>query len=214
MSATIAYAIMLFGAAVAVAGLALLFLRGHDAAESSFEIFGQKVRLTSTGLVVLIVGCGLVLMPLNLPIETRPDTVDPPATPEDGVGIYLPERIDGEEAEPNGTTREANRIVIDETYMGRLLNPEDVDFFVFTLPPDGPTKLKVQVRWLTVAERVMIEVLTAYGRKIERGWRSNWTDDTDEVGFFLEPDNAYYLTLRPGGADFPFVYELKVARAI
>jgi hypothetical protein len=213
MTPAIAYPIMFFGTVVAVAGLVLLFLRGHDAAENAFELFGQKIRVTSTGLVVLIVGCGLLLTPAYLGIE--PQSIrDRPKTAKSDFDIYDPVRIDRKEAEPNDTTQYANQIEIDETYMGQLLDPADVDFFAFTLPPDGPRKLKVQVRWHTVAERVMIEMLTAYGRKIERSWRANPPDHTEELGFFLEPDNLYYLTLRPGGADFPFVYELKVARAI
>ena len=212
MPQTVVYAIMLFGVAVAVAGLVLLFLRGHDAAESSFELFGQKIRLTSTGLVVLIVGCGLVLMPLNLPIETRPATVDPPATPEEGVGIYLPERIDGEEAEPNDTSKAANRIEIGQTYIGQLADPRDVDLFVFTLPPDGPTGLVVEGLWHTAAEHVAIEMRTAYGRKLEGGSPSGYRHNHNiQQTFIVEPDNAYYLTLRPVGAEFPFVYELKVS---
>jgi hypothetical protein len=202
---------MLFGTAVAVAGLVLLFLRGHDAAESSFELFGQKIQLTSTGLVVLIVGCVLFLTPFYLPMEIRHGTVNSPAAPEGRLGIYLPERIDGEEAEPNDTTGDANQIAIGETYMGRLLDPADTDFFVFTLPPDGPTRLQVEVRWHTVAERSELELLTAYGRKVDGGYPSERRHEVRQI-FFLEPDNAYYLTLRAGGADFPFVYELTVDR--
>jgi hypothetical protein len=211
MSPAIGYAIMLFGAAVAVAGLALLFLRGHDAAESSFEIFGQKIRLTSTGLAVLIVGCSLVFMPLYLHIQPQNresrQIGDPPPS---RLGIYLPDRIDGEEAEPNDTTQQANRIEIGQTYISHLVDSEDIDFFVFTLPPDGPTRLQVEALWHTSAEHVAVEMRTAYGRKLEGGNPSGYRHNMRQR-FTVEPDNAYYLTLHLTGAEFPFVYELRVS---
>jgi hypothetical protein len=212
MPQTVVYAIMLFGVAVAVAGLVLLFLREHDAAESSFELFGQKIRLTSTGLVVFIVGCGLVLMPLYLHVPPR---IDKPRDTADlrktELGIFLPQRIDGEEAEPNDTSEQANQIEIGQTYIARLIDPEDVDIFVFTLRPDGPTRLMVKALWHTVAEHVAIEMLNAYGRQPDGYTHAERKDHELKQVFYVEPDNAYYLTIHLVGAKFPFVYELTVS---
>ena len=211
MSPTVVYAIMLFGAGVAVTGLTLLFLRGHDASETSFELFGQRMRLSSTGLAVFAAGCGLLLAPLYVPVE--PPERDPggPRSPTNGgVGIFLPERIDGEEAEPNDMSEQANQIEIGQTYIAQLIDPKDVDIFVFTLPPDGPTQLMVDVLWHTVAEHVALKMLTAYGRQLEDGYTGREDHKLKQI-FNVEPDNAYYLTLHLIGAKFPFVYELKVS---
>jgi hypothetical protein len=58
---------MFFGALVAITGIALFYL-GKGSGQSRFIVFGQTVELSTPALVIIILGCGIFVLPVVLPI--------------------------------------------------------------------------------------------------------------------------------------------------
>src|SRR5215472_3076218 len=62
--------VMTFGVLVAGCGLVLLFLR-KEQGENKIKLFGQEFQISTPALVVFLVGCGVFIIPLVLPIQDR-----------------------------------------------------------------------------------------------------------------------------------------------
>lgn len=60
--------VMSFGALIVLAGLALMFY-GKSAGNSRIKFANMEFEISTPALVVFLVGCGLFLLPLLLPLQ-------------------------------------------------------------------------------------------------------------------------------------------------
>ncbi len=125
------YAIMAAGGLFAVAGLALLFRPPQGDSVQVVEVLGVKIRVSSAGTVVFLVGAAFLLAPVFVKEDQGPipTSIDGP-TPVPVISS-LPPPVKGSEVEPNNDFSQPNQIEIGETYKGTLTG-KDEDFFVFS----------------------------------------------------------------------------------
>ena len=90
---------MAFDAAVALAGLVLLFRRDEGVAGNKFKAFGLEFEITTPALVVFLAGCGLFVLPHFLPPKpttpNAPPRVSETATAKGPPATASPQRRDG-----------------------------------------------------------------------------------------------------------------------
>jgi hypothetical protein len=68
VTVTLQTIVMAFGAAIASAGLVLLFFR-KEQAENKIKLLGQEFEISTPALVVFLAGCFVFVMPLVLPLK-------------------------------------------------------------------------------------------------------------------------------------------------
>jgi hypothetical protein len=155
------FVLMGAGAAIAIAGLVLLFRPQADQATTFIDILGLKFRSSSVGLIVFIIGAAFMATPLVIP--ERPETPEHRTAPLVSVGespsiqnggqrlevergdIKLPARAQAEEIEPNNHISEANQIEVGNTYGGSV-SDRDEDWYVFRTGATGEQQLRVILR--------------------------------------------------------------------
>jgi hypothetical protein len=70
--------VMLFGALIAAAGIALFYI-GKGSGQNRLILFGQTFEVSTPALVIVILGCGVFVMPALLPLREKTES------PEKGV---------------------------------------------------------------------------------------------------------------------------------
>lgn len=139
--------VMSFGALIVLAGLALMFY-GKSAGNSRIKFANMEFEISTPALVVFLVGCGLFLLPLLLPLQRVGFDGRSVVQPLHFQGAYAtPQRASGTEIEPNDHVAEANLIALGEVVRGRLA-ADDVDYFRIDSEMDGVRPLRVIVRRL------------------------------------------------------------------
>jgi hypothetical protein len=140
MNTTQTYAFMVFGIVVALAGLALLFLR-KEREQNTIKILGQEFQISTPALVVVILGCALFAGPFVISLrQSAPDQQPQPAKistiptpPPTPIGSDLQKPLAGKDTiEPNDDFLSANVIEFGKVYRGSLDLRDPSDFFVLS----------------------------------------------------------------------------------
>lgn len=191
--------VMAFGALVAVGGLVLLFLR-NESGQNEITIAGQTIKLSTPGLAVLLVGCGIFVLPFFLPTMGggvfRIDTLgeDSSAKQDPQSATIRPVAMGSQESEPNDRLTEANVIQFGSTALGVLRNDKDRDVYQFRT---GPTteRVRVIVRKEPPAKNfwLMAQILNVNESALT-GDKNYWETPVS-FGFDAEPGVDYFVRL-------------------
>jgi hypothetical protein len=114
--------VMTFGVLVAGTGLLLLFLR-KEQGENRIKLFGQEFQISTPALVVFLVGCGVFIIPLVLPIQNQ---VVASFGHSDGP-LPSPDPLSNK----GKSITNATLITTGITYKGLIATDQDRDFFKF-----------------------------------------------------------------------------------
>jgi hypothetical protein len=196
---------MLFGALVAAAGLALLYLR-REQAESRIRLFGQEFQISTPALVVLLVGCGIFILPSV--IQTPNEVVFSFHWPRPPGPEPTPIKVTGEEQEQNDRIIAANLITIGTTIKGVITTDQDRDFFKFKTSDHG---LKTRVILRKVGPGGFGAAVTVYDSVEQRvGHEYEGGEDSVTLAFESNPNSYYYVKVEAGGEGSRGPYELLV----
>ena len=106
-------ALMVAGAAFALAGLWLMFKPQPAGEAAKIELFGLKFQASSAGLVVFLIGAVFLAMPIVVPEKPSDRAPEPPAgSPGEGEPapeLPLPRRAGAEELEGNDVISRVQR---------------------------------------------------------------------------------------------------------
>jgi hypothetical protein len=73
MTSVQVFFLMLFGALIAAVGIALFYM-GKGSGQNRLILFGQTFEVSTPALVIVILGCGMFVMPALLPLrDAKPD---------------------------------------------------------------------------------------------------------------------------------------------
>jgi hypothetical protein len=203
LDAMLLFVLTAFGVVSAVAGLVLLF-RGVVLREAQVvEVLGLKVRFTSAGLVVFLIGALFLAVPVFVGMDRSPVHEGPPAlVPEGGGGSA--DRVQSGEVEPNDYVTEANAVEFGATYAGAI-DRDDNDFFAFEVG-SGAQALRLILRRVQGTGGLRVSVFDPQGRESRVGYLRDVLSekvDVDEAGTYVLRFNAYgdlryEMVLRPG----------------
>jgi len=114
--------VMSFGALVAAAGLALLFLR-REQAENKIKLLGQEFQISTPALVVFLVGCFIFILPTITQMQNQ-TVFSIHGLQGAGSGAH-------EEKRTNNQITSAKLVTIGTTIRGVIATKEQRDFFKF-----------------------------------------------------------------------------------
>lgn len=209
-------AIMVFGAIIAIAGLILLFRGGGGESRNSIKAFGAEFDVSSSGVIVFLVGAGIFLAPMFLggapsPEPERVAAGSPPSPPRSTQG---PERSapgssatqvlrpaaeppkpavqeDVGEVEPNDGFASATPVELGSTIHGQLTR-NDVDFFKFRTSSHYKHDVKLKLDMDNLNAQVTMRVFDS-----EKGIEMDkFLGGSVFTGNFLaKPNSEYFIQL-------------------
>jgi hypothetical protein len=196
-----------FGAVFAVVGLVLMIRGGARQEEHSFEGLGLKIRFTSAGPVVFLIGALFLAVPFAVPFfvsaDRSPLHEGPPASAPQG-GVRPPVRAQDGEVEPNDYVTEANPIELGANYAGAI-DRDDKDFFAFEAGPGAPAFLLI-LRRVQGTGNLVVSVFDPQGRESRVGRLRDVLSEKIDVGeagtyvlrLVAYGDLRYQMVLQPG----------------
>jgi hypothetical protein len=192
---TLLFVLTAFGAVFAVAGLVLMFLGRARQEEQVLEILGMKVRLSSTGLVVVVIGALFLAVPVFVRADRSPLHEGPPT---------LADRAQDGEVEPNDYVSEAQAIEFGENYVGAI-DRDDKDFFAFKAG-SGAQSLRLILRRVQGAGNLVVSVFDPQGKESRVGHLRDVLSEKIDVGeagtyvlrLVAYGDLRYQMVLQPG----------------
>jgi len=200
--------LMMFGALVAVAGLALLYFR-KEQAENRIKLFGQEFQISTPALVVFLAGCAIFVLPSVVQMPSQPafgfrwpwQRFGP--DPLDTLGPIL---TNGEEHEPNDRITDANVVKLGSSTKGTVSSDDDRDFFKFK----AGQGLKTRIILRKIPTHGFAATVTVYN-SVENKVKEDYEDGEDAVSFVFDSDpNAYYYVVVQGRNSQRGPYELLI----
>jgi hypothetical protein len=197
--------VMVFGAILASAGVALLSLR-KESGENRIKLFGQEFQVSTPALVVFLAGCALFAMPLAIRSENQAAitfgfaggtvSVDP-----NGTVVTTNER------EPNDQITAPNLIQMGTTIKGTITSEEDRDFFKFKTPEQG-LETRVILRKPSTGWNVDVTVYDAVEARVGHAFAPG--EDAASFAFRSKPNAYYYVKVELAGSAHGGPYELVI----
>ncbi len=185
--------VMLFGAIVAAAGLALLFLR-KEQAENVFKIAGQEFKISTPALAVLLVGVFVFILPSILQMQNQ--TVFSFQWPlrhggsEPTISGSEPMMPVKKEHEPNDQITTANLITMGTTISGIVDSTEDRDFFKFKTGQSPNTRVILR-KTASGGFDASVTIYDNLENRVDDG--STYGRPEDSISFvFRARSNSYY----------------------
>lgn len=193
--------VMTFGALVAVAGLALLYVR-KEQGENKIKLFGQEFQISTPALVVFLAGCAIFVLPFVVPMQNQTVVSLWAGQPTDGPAP-TPVTAAGEEREPNDKITEANVINMGRTIKGTISTDQDRDFFKFKTGQGMKTRV--------ILRKTFDARLVIYDSAEERV-TSRYAGGEDAVSFAFDNNASsfYYVLVESGGPGGRGPYELVI----
>lgn len=191
---------MLFGGVFALAGLGLLTYRSSDVTQAHAELLGLKFRISSSGLVVFLVGAAFLAGPVVL------TTVYKPVSQQgDGqrTGNQTGQRIIASSTpsvshEPNDIRQQAAEIELGQIYTSSVDKTNDeIDFFMFYTSelPEGRARVTLDPDQLEGGDiGIVLTIYNQDGEEVYRTMRNNDRPEIDER-VSLRNQSTYYLSV-------------------
>jgi hypothetical protein len=138
---------MILGALLVLVAVWLITMR-RDPAHNKVRLFNIELDLSTPGLVVLVAGCGLLLLPAFVPYRPGglPSFAWSAGGPAPGAGerpiVLQQQTVLASEQEPNDSVGSANLITLGQTIEGTLVQEENAaDYFALSVAPEtrGPS---------------------------------------------------------------------------
>lgn len=209
--------VTLLGAALIAIAVWLIVVR-RDSSRNVVRFLGMEFDLSTPGVVVLLAGCGLLVLPAFVP--HRPGglpSLGPFFAASSSGGAEATTTLQqvtvlAAESEPNDSVPAANRIALGETVAGALTQPvpEDTfDYYLLELPaPPTPKRVVFRTRGEGSVYRAYI---TVWNEK-EEELADTSAPVGDTISLELPPSPAYLirLTARWAGGEGTLHYQLVV----
>lgn len=204
---------------VLLIGLAIwLIVVRRDSGRNAGEFLGMKFDLSTPGLAVLIVGCGLLVVPTLVP--HRPGGLPSIAqlfsggTGDSGEGarVVVQQAVVSEELEPNDSIGSANVIEVGQTLAGSLTVSEGqdgLDYFVLQSPTEPPRPKRMIVRTRGSASYYRLKLTVWDGDEQELAEEQARAGDTISIEVPAAAQYAVRLSMTSGistgSMDYEFV---------
>jgi hypothetical protein len=200
MSDTEKLAIMIFGAVLAIAGLIMLF-RGGKESRNVIKAFGAEFELSSSGVVVFLVGAALFVAPFFIASDRIAQTASP--APKVGAKSDVPKLPDATaakttpktetaEVEPNSAMNNATAIAMGSMVQGQLTR-KDVDWFSFRTSSHYKHDVRLRVEVTSNDAQLTLRVYDADKKKeIEEFLAFQLVHDMKFIG---APDTTYFIEM-------------------
>jgi hypothetical protein len=204
--------VMLFGALVAAAGLALLFLR-KEQAENVFKIGGQEFKISTPALAVLLVGVFVFILPLILQMQNQtvisfqwpwPGRGSEPTIT--GSGPTMPVK---KEHEPNDQITTANLITMSTTISGMVDGKEDRDFFKFKTGQNPNTRVILR-KTASGGFDASVIIYDNLENRVADGSTAGRQEDSISFVFRAHPNSYYYAKVEAAYGSDGGPYELLI----
>jgi hypothetical protein len=196
MSDTEKLAIMAFGALLAIAGLVMLFKGGKES-RNVIKAFGAEFDLSSSGIVVFLVGAALFVAPFFIAQNGAVQTTPPP--PDAGAKNNAPSVSDARaaqtqtaEVEPNSAMTNATPIAIRSTVQGQLTRG-DVDWFSFRTSSHFKHDIRLRVEVAGNEAQLTLRVYDADKKKEIDEFLAFQL--AHELKFIAAPDTTYFIEI-------------------
>jgi hypothetical protein len=199
--------VMLFGALMAVAGLALLYAR-REQAENRIRLFGQEFQISTPALVVFLAGCAIFILPSVMQIQNQTllsfqwPWQSPGREPTRSV------KTDKEEKEPNDQITTANIITEGTTIRGMIATKEDRDVFKFKTLGQGLNTRIILRKPLARGFGATLTVYDSVENRVASG--TEFGEDPVSLVFRSNPNSYYYVKVESYGDDPGGPYELLI----
>ena len=191
MSDTEKLAIMIFGAVLATAGLIMLFKGGKES-RNVIKAFGAEFDLSSSGIVVFLVGAGLFVAPFFIAPDRIVQTAPPPSNTSAKGRASTPTGAETAETEPNGAMTNATPIAIGSTVQGQLTRG-DVDWLSFRTSSHYKHDVRLRVEVTSNEAQFTLRVYDANKKKeIEEFLAFQIAYD---LKFVAAPDTTYFIEI-------------------
>jgi len=191
--------VMVFGALLALAGLALLVFR-RDQGQNKIRVLGQEFEISTPALVVFLAGCAIFVIPFWTSADLSKPIIAIGARSTSTAPGSIAAAVDGEEKEPNDQFTQANMVRFGARVRGRLGTATDRDFFKFRTPGPVNFKGRVILRKLSLGGFWASETLySAAESRVVAG--SATKDDSVTFAFDADPDADYYILVKGSETD-------------
>ena len=206
------WAVMGFGAVVALLGLGLMYF-GNQKGRNTIKAFGAEFVLSTPALVVFVVGAAILVLPFVRPMEENspetasvssqnepsvtyvdsvtPDAASPKTT---GSSAILPEvgKPQAFEVEPNSDFTTATDIAVGTSVGALMSGYGDQDFYHFRTP--NKQSLKLRIADYTPGVIFGVRFYTS-DRKSAGVYQSGVFDAATEYDLSVQPNAVYYMTI-------------------
>ena len=202
MSDTEKLAIMAFGALLAIAGLVMLFKGGKES-RNVIKAFGAEFELSSSGIVVFLVGAALFVAPFFIAQDRTVRTA--PAVPDAGAKNGAPSapaastakpapaaQTQTAEVEPNAAMSNATPVAIGSTIQGQLTRG-DVDWFSFRTSSHFKHDIRLRVEVASNEAQLTLRVYDADKKKEIDEFLAFQL--AHELKFIAAPDTTYFIEI-------------------
>ena len=150
------------GIAMILVGLVLIVVR-KDSAASHVKIWNVEVNLSTPALVVLVVGCGLFVLPIFVPHKAASWSWN--IGGRGGTAPAPGREITQAEAEPNNTSSQANIVAFGAVATGSVDDAER-DFFRVDVPNGRKEKNRFILRRLSTDGGLTVSVADNNGQQL------------------------------------------------
>jgi hypothetical protein len=181
--------VMLFGALVAAAGLALLFFR-REQGENIIRLFGQEFRISTPALVVFLVGCFIFILPSVIQMQNQ--TVFS-FHPWQGPGPDSSGPVK-EGKKTNNQITTARLIVMGTTISGVLATNDDRDFFKFKTSQGLNTRVIVR-KTSSGGFHANVTIYDNFESKVVD--QTGMGEESVSFVFRSRPNSYYYAKIEP-----------------
>lgn len=191
---------MLFGGVFALAGLGLLTYRSSDVTQAHAELLGLKFRISSSGLVVFLVGAAFLAGPVVLTTVYKPVSQqgDGQRTANQPGQRITAGSTPSASHEPNDIRQQAAEIELGQIYTSSVDKTNDeIDFFMFYTSELSGGMARVTLDPDQVEGRYVGVVLTIYNQAGEEVYRVGDIDDRPKIDerVSLRSQSTYYLSV-------------------
>jgi hypothetical protein len=193
---------MAFGALLAIAGLVMLFKGGKES-RNVIKAFGAEFELSSSGIVVFLVGAALFVAPFFIAQDRTVRTAPP--MPDAGVKNGAPSapaastvkpspatQAQSAEVEPNAAMSNATSVAIGSTIRGQLTRG-DVDWFSFRTSSHFKHDIRLRVEVASNEAQLTLRVYDADKKKEIDEFLAFQL--AHELKFIAAPDTTYFIEI-------------------